>query len=114
VRLQCARILMKINVRCRIRLQSCGRSDLLSHGVHPKRWRRGKFQEWFQLNGEWIAMPAFTFEKISPPARRTPNVPADKKRRSVIGQVLDRFSAKRGKPGPRKEQGPTARQKPKA
>jgi hypothetical protein len=71
------------------------------------------FQEWFRLNGEWIAMPAFTFEKISPPARRTPNAPADKKRRGVIGQVLDRISPTRSKPAPRDEQDDAAHQKSK-
>jgi len=74
----------------------------------------GNFQEWFRLNDEWIAMPAFTFEKISPPPRRTPNAPADKKRRGVIGQVLDRFSATRGEPAPREEQARPSSQEPKA
>jgi hypothetical protein len=69
----------------------------------------GDFQEWFRLNGEWMAMPAFTFEKISPPARRTPNAPAEKKRRSVVGQVLDRISGTRGKPASREEQNAPAR-----
>jgi hypothetical protein len=37
-------------------------------------------------------MPAFTFEKISPPTTRGPTVPiAVKKRRGVIVQILDRF-----------------------
>ena len=37
-------------------------------------------------------MPAFTFEKISPPASRGPIAPiAVKKRRGVIVQILDRF-----------------------
>jgi hypothetical protein len=58
-------------------------------------------------------MPAFTFEKISPPVRRTPNAPADKKQRGVIGQVLDRLSTARDKRRPRKEQTTPARQKPK-
>jgi hypothetical protein len=35
-------------------------------------------------------MPAFTFEKISPPVRG-PLPPAAKKQRGVIVQVLDRF-----------------------
>jgi hypothetical protein len=72
------------------------------------------FQEWFRLNGEWIAMPAFSFEKISPPARRTPNAPADKKRRSVIGQVLDRISPTRGKRASRDEHDASARRESKA
>ena len=37
-------------------------------------------------------MPAFTFEKISPPVRRGPIPPiANKKQRGVIVQMLDRF-----------------------
>ena len=37
-------------------------------------------------------MPAFTFEKISPPARRGPAAAAEKKQRSRIVQFLDRFT----------------------
>ena len=36
-------------------------------------------------------MPAFTFEKISPPLRRGPVPAIVKKQRGVIVQVLDRF-----------------------
>lgn len=36
-------------------------------------------------------MPAFTFEKISPPVRRGPIPSIEKKRRGVIVQILDRF-----------------------
>ena len=38
-------------------------------------------------------MPAFTFEKISPPVRRglAISVPIAKKQRGVIVQMLDRF-----------------------
>jgi hypothetical protein len=37
-------------------------------------------------------MPAFTFEKISPPVSRGPVPPiANKKQRGVIVQILDRF-----------------------
>jgi hypothetical protein len=36
-------------------------------------------------------MPAFTFEKISPPVRRGPIAPIAKKQRGVIVQMLDRF-----------------------
>ena len=36
-------------------------------------------------------MPAFTFEKISPPVRRGPIPPIAKKQRGVIVQMLDRF-----------------------
>jgi hypothetical protein len=36
-------------------------------------------------------MPAFTFEKISPPVRRGPIAPIVKKQRGVIVQILGRF-----------------------
>ena len=36
-------------------------------------------------------MPAFTFEKISPPVRRGPIPSIEKKQRGVIVQILDRF-----------------------
>jgi hypothetical protein len=36
-------------------------------------------------------MPAFTFEKISPPIRRGPIPSIAKKQRGVIVQILDRF-----------------------
>jgi hypothetical protein len=36
-------------------------------------------------------MPAFSFEKISPPTRRGPIPPIVKKQRGVIVQILGRF-----------------------
>ena len=36
-------------------------------------------------------MPAFTFEKISPPIKRGPIAPIEQKQRGVIVQVLGRF-----------------------
>ena len=36
-------------------------------------------------------MPAFSFEKISPPASRGPLAPIVVKKRGVIVQILDRF-----------------------
>ena len=42
-------------------------------------------------------MPAFTFEKISPPVRRGPIPLIQKKQRGVIVQILDRFVAARVK-----------------
>lgn len=36
-------------------------------------------------------MPAFSFEKISPPVRRGPIAPIVKKQRGLIVQILDRF-----------------------
>ncbi|MES1150002.1 MAG: hypothetical protein ABUL53_12550 [Bradyrhizobium guangdongense] len=59
-------------------------------------------------------MPAFTFEKISPPDRRGPVPPvANKKQRGVIVQMLDRFVEARVK-RTRQEQEPgvIARYKP--
>jgi hypothetical protein len=59
-------------------------------------------------------MPAFTFEKISPPERRGPVPPvANKKQRGVIVQMLDRFAEARVKRSRKEEQkGVIARYKP--
>ena len=48
-------------------------------------------------------MPAFTFEKISPPVRRGPIAPIEKKQRGVIVQILDRFVEARVKRTPAKK-----------
>jgi hypothetical protein len=62
----------------------------------------GKSLGVFQLNGEGIhSMPAFSFEKISPPVRRVANAPAEKKPRGMIVQILDRFAVKRAKRSPK-------------
>jgi hypothetical protein len=42
-------------------------------------------------------MPAFSFEKISPPVRRGPIAPIEQKQRGVIVQILDRFVERRVK-----------------
>ncbi|MBR1157852.1 MULTISPECIES: hypothetical protein [Bradyrhizobium] len=42
-------------------------------------------------------MPAFTFEKISPPVRRGPIAPVEQKQRGVIVQMLDRLVEARAK-----------------
>ncbi|WGD54479.1 hypothetical protein QA641_11530 [Bradyrhizobium sp. CB1650] len=42
-------------------------------------------------------MPAFTFEKISPPVRRAPAATTPKKPRGVISQMIDRFAARRAR-----------------
>ncbi len=48
-------------------------------------------------------MPAFSFEKISPPVRRAPSAPvANKKQRGVIVQMLDRLVEARAKRSLRK------------
>jgi hypothetical protein len=55
-------------------------------------------------------MPAFTFEKISPPASRGPIPPiANKKQRGVIIKMLDRFVEARVKRSLRAEKGVIAR-----
>ena len=55
-------------------------------------------------------MPAFTFEKISPPDRRGPIPPiANKKQRGVIVQMLDRFVEARVKRGQREDKSVLAR-----
>ena len=62
-------------------------------------------------------MPAFMFEKISPPERRAPIAPvANKKQRGVIVQMLDRFAEARVKRAKQEKQeeekGVIARYKP--
>ena len=42
-------------------------------------------------------MPAFSFEKLTPPAARTPTPPVVKERRGVIIQMLDRFAGMRAR-----------------
>ena len=55
-------------------------------------------------------MPAFTFEKISPPADRGPVPPvANKKQRGVIVQILDRVAEARVKRTLKQEKGGIAR-----
>jgi hypothetical protein len=55
-------------------------------------------------------MPAFMFEKISPPAKRGPVPPvANKKQRGVIVQILDRIAKARVKRSLKKEKGVIAR-----
>jgi hypothetical protein len=58
-------------------------------------------------------MPAFTFEKISPPVRQGPIPPvANKKQRGVIIQMLDRFVEARVKRTLKEEKGVIARNRP--
>jgi hypothetical protein len=55
-------------------------------------------------------MPAFTFEKISPPADRGPVSPvANKKQRGVVVKMLDRFVEARVKRTLKAEKGMIAR-----
>jgi hypothetical protein len=57
-------------------------------------------------------MPAFTFEKISPPIRRGPIPAIAKKQRGVIVQILDRFVEARVRRTLRVEKGVIARRQP--
>jgi hypothetical protein len=70
---------------------------------------RGKFQGCFNSAPRGYTMPAFTFEKISPPVRRGPLPPIAKKQRGVIVKILDRFVEARVKRDSRKDKGVTAR-----
>lgn len=54
-------------------------------------------------------MPAFSFEKISPPVRRGPLPPIAKKQRGLIVQILDSFVEARVKRSLRAEKGVIAR-----
>jgi hypothetical protein len=54
-------------------------------------------------------MPAFTFEKISPPVRRGPIPPIAKKQRGLIVQVLESFVEARVKKSKREDTGVIAR-----
>ncbi len=58
-------------------------------------------------------MPAFTFEKISPPVRRGPIPSIEQKQRGVIVQILDRFVEARVKRTKRGKKGVVARHEPK-
>ncbi len=58
-------------------------------------------------------MPAFTFEKISPPVRRGPIPSIETKQRGVIVQILDRFAEARVKRTGRGDKGAIARHEPK-
>ena len=58
-------------------------------------------------------MPAFTFEKISPPDSRGPIAPTAKKQRGAIVQILDRFVEVRAKRA-LSEKKVVVRRKPKA
>jgi hypothetical protein len=58
-------------------------------------------------------MPAFTFEKISPPVRRGPLPSIVKKQRGVIVQILDHFVEARVQRSLREEKRIIARRKPK-
>ena len=54
-------------------------------------------------------MPAFSFEKISPPVRRGPIAPIVKKQRGLIAQILESFVEARVKKSERAGNGVIAR-----
>jgi hypothetical protein len=59
-----------------------------------------------QLNVEGNVMPAFTFEKLSPPSRGAtpaPVPPPTKKPRRLLGHMIDRFVEARTRKNLRKE-----------
>jgi hypothetical protein len=72
----------------------------------------GRLQECFNSTKRGYTMPAFTFEKISPPANRGPVPPvANKKQRGVVVKILDRFVEARVKRRLKEEEGVTARKR---
>ena len=57
-------------------------------------------------------MPAFSFEKISPPARRGAASAAPQKPRSVINQMIDRIAERRAKRAVQDERAMRQNEKP--
>jgi hypothetical protein len=77
-----------------------------------------EIQGCFNSTTRGYTMPAFTFEKISPPVRGGPLPPIEKKQRGVIVQILGRFVEARVKrslrqESRRQEKGVIARRQPK-
>jgi hypothetical protein len=98
------------------------RERLVTQVVHltiPGQLQRfGSFRKVSQLIDEGIHMPAFTFEKISPPAPQgsIPPVAATavvRKPRGVIVQMLDRIVEARARRSLREDKGVIARREPK-
>jgi hypothetical protein len=58
-------------------------------------------------------VPAFSFEKISAPARRGPIAPVAKKQRGLIAQILESFAEARVKKAAATEKDVIARNEPK-
>jgi hypothetical protein len=73
-----------------------------------------EIQERFNSTKRGHPMPAFTFEKITPPARHTPPSPTPQKPRGLIVQILDRFVEARVKKSLRDERRTAGRGKPKS
>ncbi|MGC2316300.1 MAG: hypothetical protein WA615_07350 [Bradyrhizobium sp.] len=91
---------------------TCIRRDgaICSHKQFIQRYL-GEFQECFNSTTRGYTMPAFTFEKISPPIRRGPLPPIAKKQRGLIVQILDRFVEARVKRTVHEEKGVVARRR---
>ena len=68
----------------------------------------------FNSETRGTTMPAFIFEKISPPVRRGPLPPIAKKQRGVIVQILDRFVEARLRRAQLEEEGGIIRREPKS
>jgi hypothetical protein len=69
----------------------------------------GAIRECFNSTTRGYTMPAFSFEKISPPVRGGPVPSIEKKQRGVIVQILDRFVEARVKRAVPDENGVIAR-----
>jgi hypothetical protein len=94
-----------------VALDECAIFAVIS-GTSNKKWT--KFKERFNSTERGLLMPAFTFEKITPPARQTPQSPAPQKPRGLIVQILDRFVEARAKKSLRDERRTAGRRKPKS
>jgi hypothetical protein len=57
-------------------------------------------------------MPAFTFEKISPPVRRAPAATTPKKPRGLIRGMIDRVAERRAKRAAQGERAKSQDEKP--
>ena len=99
------RNLARFPVRAMLRSVPVASDDM--ERAHHRKSDKGKRQEVFQLNGH--TMPAFSFEKISPPVRRAPVIPqpkpSAKARRGAILRMIDRFVETRIKRASREDEG---------
>ena len=78
-----AQVMLK---KCESRQADC---SVLHNRLH--RTGRGKCRECSSSTKRGEGMPAFTFEKIPPPGRAGQTNSIEKKQRSAIVQILDRF-----------------------
>src|SRR6476620_1450069 len=80
---------------------------LSRYSVRPR--KPGRRPRCLNSTARGYTVPAFTFEKISPPVRRGPIAPVETKQRGVIVQILDRFVEARVKRALKEEKGVIAR-----